>query len=342
MRKYLFFFIKILIISIFVNLFIANAQKSQKKKNDGFTPLRLMIVGIEIGKGLKDLPPSKVEAAFALAVALSDYFDLIPPRVVDSVVNSYKEKYSSFTIINLGYTLNADYLVYFNLNKFKNILRCDITLYSGDNFQKATSGKGFAYLNYIDTVTNKHIYDPSLLLAIQRAFAAATRDSSLYVKADKKILPAITLVISGIEFKKNPNLPTWSLFANSVVNSYFLIEKIFEVASKSFKYQPFDIETRDSIYATFNFYAPENYKAPNQMELYALRRFEVETIITGSFEQTKEGGILTLILAKFTSEGLTEVNRVQGLVEKDSLVELEKVIEELTPKLLGENTFNTN
>jgi hypothetical protein len=61
----------------------------------------------------------------------------------------------------------------------------------------------------------------------------------------------------------------------------------------------------------------------------------VETIITGSFEQTIEGGELTLILAKFTSVGLTEINRVKGLVTKDSLLEFEKVIEELTNKLVG-------
>jgi len=310
-------------------------SQSTTKRANSLKPLKIFIAGIEVGKNLEDLNPTSVEAALAFSMMLTNFFDIVPPKYVDSIRTEWKKIGKTFTIVDLGNFFEADFLIYINLNRFKNMLRCDITLLFEKDYQKKSNGSGFSFLNYQDTVSKKYLYDPSILIALQRAFAVAVKDSTLFAKANNPILPLPTLVITGIEFKRKENLPTWSLFANAEVNSYFLIEKMFEVISKSNKYQPFDIETRDSIYAIFNFFAPENYKAPNQMELYALRQFEVETIITGSFEQTIEGGELTLILAKFTSVGLTEINRVKGLVTKDSLLEFEKVIEELTNKLVG-------
>ena len=319
---------------LLINLNFIYSQP-QQRKSSSVKPLKLFLAGIEIGKNLEDLNPSSVEAALAFSMMLTNFFDIVPPKYIDSIRTEWKKNEKTFTIVDLAKYFEADFLIYINLNRFKNILRCDITLLFEKDYQKKSNGTGYAFLNYQDTISKKFLYDPSILIALQRAFAVAVKDSNLFAKSKNPIRPLPTLVITGIEFKRKEGLPTWSLFANSVVNSYFLVEKMFEVISKSNKYQPFDIETRDSIYATFNFFAPENYKAPNQMELYALRQFEVETIITGSFEQTIEGGELTLILAKFTSVGLTEINRVKGIVTKDSMLEFEKVVEELTNKLVG-------
>lgn len=330
----------VLIILIANSIFVYS--QSNTRKSSTLKPLKLFIAGIEIGKNLQDINPSSIEAGFAFSMMLTDYFDIVPPKYIDSIRILWKKEGRTFTLVDLAKHFQTDFIVYINLNRFKNMLRCDITLLFDKDFQKKSNGSGYAYLNYIDTNTKQTVYDPSLLIAIQRAFAVAVKDSNIFAKAKNPVLPVPTLVITGIEFRKKEGIPTWSLFANSVVNSYFLIEKIFEITSKSSNYQPFDIETRDSIYATFNFYAPENYKAPNQMELYALRQFEVENIITGLFEQQLEGGELTLILAKFTNVGLTEINRVKGLVTKDSILEFEKVITELTNTLIDKNTSSNN
>jgi hypothetical protein len=46
---------------------------------------------------------------------------------------------------------------------------------------------------------------------------------------------------------------------------------------------------------------------------------------------------LTLILAQFTNEGLNELNRVSGNILTDSKVDFEKLIIDLTDKLLKIN-----
>lgn len=327
-------FYRFLLLIFILSLNCSIGQQTSRKLNS-IQPLKVFISGIEIGKNLEDLNPTSVEAAFAFSMMLTNFFDIIPPKYIDSTRIQWKKEGKIFNLADLAKHFQADFLVYINLNRFKNMLRCDITLLFDKDFQKKSNGSGYAFLNYQDTVTKKYLYDPSILTAIQRAFAVAVKDSNLFAKAKNPVVPIPSLVITGIEFRKKNDIPTWSLFANSVTNSYFLIEKIFEITAKSNLYQPFDMETRDSIYATFNFFAPENYKAPNQMELYALRQFEVETIITGIFEQKIEGGELTLILAKFTSVGLTEVNRVKGIVARDSMLEFENLITELTNKLIG-------
>jgi hypothetical protein len=70
------------------------------------------------------------------------------------------------------------------------------------------------------------------------------------------------------------------------------------------------------------------------MELYALRQFEVQTFITGSFTRFDGGAELILVHQEFSNEGLTVINRVRGVLETDSKVELEKFVEKLTKELL--------
>lgn len=327
-------FWRLVILVAIIAINFSYAQQAPRKTSS-LKPLKIYIAGIEIGKNLEDLNPSSVEAAFAFSMILTNFFDIIPQKYVDSIRIQWKREGKTFTIAELAKHFQADFLVYINLNRFKNMLRCDITLLFDKDYQKKSNGSGYSFINYQDTVTKKYLYDPSILTALQRAFAVAVKDSNIFAKAKNPIIPIPSVVITGIEFRKKDEIPNWSLFSNAVVNSYFMIEKIFEIIALSNLYQPFDIETRDSIYATFNFFAPENYKAPNQMELYALRQFEVESIITGVFEHTIEGGELTLILAKFTNVGLTEVNRVKGIVRKDSILELEQVLTELTNRLIG-------
>jgi hypothetical protein len=120
------------------------------------------------------------------------------------------------------------------------------------------------------------------------------------------------------------------------VDSYFLIESIFKYASESPRYTIFDFATRDSIYTKFNFYSPENYKAPNQMELYALRQFEIEYYITGTFSRDTAGASLTLILVKFTTSGLSEVKQIEARVTEDSKKHIEGVIQKAVSQLLAQ------
>jgi hypothetical protein len=70
------------------------------------------------------------------------------------------------------------------------------------------------------------------------------------------------------------------------------------------------------------------------MELYALRQFEVQTFITGSFKRFDGGAELILVHEEFSNEGLSEINRVRGVLQTDSKLDLEKFVEKLTNELL--------
>ncbi len=323
-----------ILLFLFSILFATNlfAQRISKKTNQ-LKPLKIFVAGINVGNGLEDLNPSKIEAAFAFAMLMSNYFDIIPQKDIDTISNRWKKEGKQVNIKSLAEYFKTDFLIYLNFNRFKNMLRCDATLLSDKDFQKQSHGEGYSYLNYIDTVKKEFLYDPSILTAILRAFAASVKDSSMYSHLRNPIYPAKTLVISGIEFIKRPSSPNWKIFDNEVINSFYIIEKLFESASKSQKFQPFDVETRDSIYATFKLYAPENYKAPNQMELYALRKFEVQTFLTGSFEQLGDSAKLTLVINEFNSMGIIEIKRAEGVLRKDSMQELDILLEALGKEL---------
>ena len=311
---------------LFTNLL---AQKRTQNTTNQLKPLKIFVAGINVGNGLEDLNPSKIEAAFAFAMLMSNYFDIVPQNHIDTISKQWRQEGKHVSIQSLAEYFKADFLIYLNFNRFKNILRCDVSLLSGKDFEKQSKGEGFSYLNYIDTIKKEYLYDPSILISIQRAFAAAVKDSSLYSHLKNPIYPTKTLVISGIEFIKHPEAKKWKIFDNEVVNSFYIIEKLFGIASKSPKFQPFDVETRDSIYATFNLYVPENYKAPNQIELYALRKFEIQTFLTGTLEQFGDSAKLTLVINEFNSMGIAEIKRAEGVLTKDSMQELDILLEAL-------------
>jgi hypothetical protein len=329
------FIIPIICFFFFINVNNSISQdtkttKPQKQK----TALKILLAGIEVGKEMKNVTPSKVEAAFAFSMLMGQFFDIIPPKYADSISAQLSKEGKENSILALANHFSADYIAYINVNRFKNILRTDITLLSGKEFKNKSTGTGYAFVNYRDSIDEKLLYDPSITLSIQRSFAIAVKDSLLYAKLANPVFPARSLVISGIEFRNNPEYYKWNLFTNEVENSYFLLESIFHSASKSKYYIVFDFDSRDAIYSSFKFYSPENYKAPNQMELYALRQFEVQTFITGSFTRFDGGAELILVHQEFSNEGLTVINRVRGVLETDSKVELEKFVEKLTKELL--------
>jgi hypothetical protein len=333
-------FIKLILFFFLLAIFTENTycqKNKEQNKSNVLAPLKIYIAGIDIGKELKGLNPTKVEASFAFTMLMAKYFDIVPIKSADSVSKLLKAEGKPNTILDVAKYFKAHFIVYINLNRFVDVMRCDVTLLSGKDYTSKNTGTGYAYINFRDSIDTKFLYDPSITLSIQRAFAVAVKDSSLFADAPKPVFPVKTCVTTGIEFKNNNDLPRWSLFEEEVVNSFYLCETIFQEAAKSNKYILFDLDTRDSIYSTFKFYAPENYKAPNQMELYALRQFEIQTFITGTFQRDTSGATLTLILAQFTNEGLNELNRVSGNILTDSKVDFEKLIIDLTDKLLKIN-----
>ncbi|MEN6511044.1 MAG: hypothetical protein ABFD00_04335 [Chloroherpetonaceae bacterium] len=314
--------------------FNAAQQKQNKRENSA---LKVLIAGIEIGKNLPDLNPSKVEAAFSLAMYSARFFDLVPPPMADSISYNLKLEGKDNSLPSIAKYFGAEFIAYINLNRITNILRSDVTILSGKDFKNKNTGTGYAFINFQDSVRGEYFYDPAILLSIQRAFAIAVNNVNLYAHLANPIYPAPPLAITGIEFKDNPEIkPKWELFTNSVVNSYFIIESIFQYASKSPRYAVFDIATRDSIYSTFNFYVPENYKAPNQMELYILRQYDIEYFITGTLERDTSGAKLTLILAKFTNSGLNEIRKVEARFTEGTKTHLEAVIEKTVTQLLSQ------
>lgn len=332
-RIFVFFLFALFFISAYSSVLALSQKRNENNRKKDDSPLKIYVAGIEIGKELGDLNPSKVEASFAFTMLMAQYFDIIPVKLADSISKSLATEGKPHSIADVANYFKANFIAYINLNRFVNIMRCDVTLLSGKDFSNKNTGTGYAFINYRDSADSRFLYDPSITLALQRAFAVAVKDSNLFAHLQKPVYPAISCVVSGIEFKNEENFPPWDIFVNKVVNSFFVCETIFKTASESNKYVVFDLDTRDSIYATFKFYAPENYKAPNQMELYALRKFEVKSFITGSLERDTTGATLNLILINFTNEGLTEVKRTKGSLAIDSKIELEALVTKLTKEL---------
>ena len=321
---------KYLLLFIFLSFF---SNQLHSKQNDQLMPLKVLIARIDIGKEMNGYTPSKVQAAFALTMLMGKFFDIVPPKTVDTLIAQFNREGKSSSIYDVANYFKVNFITFIDVNRFQNIIRTDITLLSGKDYSNDNKGTGYSFVNYRDGVDTNLIYDPSLLTSIQRAFAVAIKDSNMFSGLKQPVHPAKTSVISGIQFINEESLPRWDIFTNEVTDSYFMLESIFESASQSDRYVIFDFATRDSIYANFNFYTPENYKAPNQMELYALRKFEVNTFITGTFKRIPEGAELTLVHKEFTNEGFQEINRVTGILKNDSKVELEKFVKNLTLQL---------
>ncbi len=299
------FIFKVLIL-ILVFYSISYSQDSAKANYK-----TIFLADVSVAENIENLSNYKIEAALSLAMELSNKYRFISTPEIDSLLKLNKVS-TEATAIQIAKKLKIDKILFLSINRLSNMLRVEFTTVLTKDEKKKSSGIGYAQLNYKDT-SNHYIFDTPLLQAIQRAFASSENNPNLYSGLEGKFLayPAEPLIIGGIEFQNNKDLPEWNLFNNNAVNSYFAAETVFDVIKDTPRYAIYDLESRDSLYALFNLHIIENYRPPTSYELDALNTLEVTHYITGTFIRNGEGANIELYLCKITKKRL-EVIRIES------------------------------
>ncbi len=299
---------------------------------------KVLIGRVEFSKNIVEVSESKVEAALALIEQLTRRFVLIPNSVRDSVARSLAERGEKPSLQLVGNLLGATKVLFFKVSQFVNILRVDIASY---DFVNQAYDSAFAYSNLRYRLKDKNapLYDPSLLLATQRAIAVLYKDTSMFDFLEGKmgVRPVPTLVIGTIRYVESDSLRKWDIFQKRQVTSFFAIETIFEEALNSKKYFVVDNETRDSIYAFFNFFEPENFNPITKLEIEALQKFEIsDYVIIGEFffDNDIYKPKVNLLLCKIVPEGLRIEKQVDGVLERDEIKDYGELLKKLTKELL--------
>ncbi len=320
----------IILMTVFVFVFGYNSNAQEIK------PTKIMLATASFGKNVKEkINIEKIEAALYFACNLTDKFEMIQPKTVDSLIMAYKasgENLSQEVFVN---KLNADRFYFVHTDLLSNMLRLEISsLNTADNTK--SSGVGFAIVHYFNEDTNEPVYDPALLEALQRAMAVAEKDSSMFFGTDSifYVKPVPTLVISGINFIDNLDYKEWDLFYQKEVKSYFILESIFGTAIKSDKYVCYDIPSRDSIYRLFNLAIPENFRSTNDVELSCLENLKVDYFISGEFVRVETGAELTLYLMQIKNKIAKQIKKASVSINEDKLTVLADKVQELTKELL--------
>lgn len=285
----------------------------------------------------EEVTDHKVDAALHIALELTNKYKHIPLRQVDSVIHFFREKNERDPkAYEIAKELKADRMVFVHVNQLKNMLRVDLVLQPSKG-KKKYKGMGYDLLHFHHITDGRALYDPTLLTALQRAFADAINKKNLYAdaKGSLKVFPAETMVIGGLMFADNSEYKDWDLFIKQEIVSYDAVESIFEVAINHPKYAVYDVDSRDSIFAIYNMFGIENHKAPTRNELNALKEMGVKKYVTGLFKRTKEGAEVELHYCDISTGFIVIKKSEKAKLDKDNLLELRKVVKAVTRKLLG-------
>ena len=301
--------------------------------------IRLMIANTNLAGDILNLNPYKFEQALNFISIINPKFELIPTKVRDSIANLQANDSNGRNIYEISKNVNADYIVFSRINAFKHLIRTDVNFVNSKNGNEILRGYGYSRASLINEDTGELIYDPAILESLQRAMAAAFKDSTMFVDTTLKmnIKPIPLLIIGGLFFVDDNVLQKWDLFDKKVVNSYDAIETIFETNKNSIDYLVIDTETRDSIYYINKMFVPENYTAPSQHELLALYKMDISYYLSGTFTRLPIGARLELTLYKFNNGVLELQNKESEIIAEDSLIKFKETIKFLSNKLLSKN-----
>ncbi|NLO20091.1 MAG: hypothetical protein GX121_09520 [Ignavibacteria bacterium] len=327
--KKIFFIGFLLSLLISIEAFSIDSLKVSKKT--------LFLANVSVAENIENLSDYKIEAALSLAIELSNKYRFLSTPEIDSLLKANQLK-EDLTAIQIAKKLKIEKILFLSINRLANMLRVELKSVLTRDEKKVSNGIGYAQLNYKDTLDN-FIYDAALLLAIQRAFASSENSPNLYADLEGKLIayPAEPLIIGGIEFQNNKNLPEWHLFNNNAVNSYFAAQTIFEIAKETPRFAVYDLESRDSIYALFNLHIIENYRPPTSYELDALNTLEVTHYITGTFIRNEEGANIELYLCHITKKRLEVIRIESEKLLSDSMEEFSKKLRAAAERLVPFN-----
>lgn len=304
------------------------AQTASKPKlvigNVSFGPEAKAVIGV-----------SKVESALYLSNSIGRKYEFISSDIRDSILTSIKSENPNFKPEEFIKSLAVDKMYFFQIDILANMLRVHLNILNPKSNEKS-EGVGYALIRYVQEKDNSVLYDPALLLAMQRAIAVSEKDSLLYASGADSVfyaLPSPTVVISGIEFVEDPNLLKWDLFTKQEVNSYFALESIFDTLKFRKDIVLYDIATRDSIYSLFRFKIPENQRATTVTEFACLSKLEVDMVISGVFKRTANGANLELRLLRIRDNIVQLIDKVSVDIENDSRVQFKSKVQALVAQL---------
>jgi hypothetical protein len=333
--RLIFFFSLIIFSNFSAKLFSQELEKNSKAEQKN----KIYIAHIALGNGIDTttIKDSKVKAAMNLVAILSEKFELIPDNIVMEKSNELVKPYTAFDVAK---ATKADRILIIKVEQLENILRAEINSVNPQNPEKVTNSEGFAFINYFENTTNKPVYDPSLLAALQRAFAISENDSLMFLEKEDvfSVIPAPNLVISGIQFNNNSELEKWDVFDNTIVKSYEFCEIIFKEIKKNNKWIIFDIDSRDAVYKIFNLHLIENNVKPSSNEFAALKKFGISFYIDGTINRNKEGIEIILSLNKIDDNLETKtIKSASAKVTTNDLVIIKDAVKKIANKLIMED-----
>lgn len=297
---------------------------------------KILLAKIEIGEAIPETIAAKVPSALALMAFASGKYEMIRMTARDSATKFLQAQGIAPTISKVAEFLNAQKVLYVNVQRVQNLLRVEIVEQGYPQFFSSQSGVGFSLLRYRkgDTI----MYDIPLLHAVQRAFAVAEKDSLMFDKAeeDMRRYPAPTVVPTGVVFKDSyKNLNKIYDAKLQIINAYDAIQVMVNAGKDHPKYTLVDIDTRDSIYAMMNLYGVENNRNPTTGELQMLTRLGIEYIIAGLAENKKDYSEVTLELRRLNRDAShTFIRGVKEIVASDQIDDFRAAIERSTKVLL--------
>ena len=312
--------------------------------------IRIYLANSIVGKGIDTniLNAGKIKPALHYISLLTNRYELVPDSEIEAafkklkIENIQEEGYSirdnKMTAFEIAKEVQADRIFIIKLEQLVNAIRVEIISANPIDNNNVNIGEGIAVLKLFKKSDGMPYFDPTILTALQRAFASVENDSLMFINKEEpyNVKPAPSIVIAGIDFVNDENFTNWELFNNPLINSFEYSEVIYEAIYKNKNWVVFDIESRDAIYALFNLFLIENNVPPNYNELAALRKFNIEHYITGKIERTKNG--INIILS--IKENKTSSNEIIKLVSKEvfenNISKIRKILEDLANELVNE------
>ncbi len=327
----------LILAALLINAFSANANADDNNKT------RTAILNISFGPEAKGvISEEKVEAAFNLVNLISEKYEYKDLATRDSIIAMLKKNNTELNIQNISQSLNVDKLFAIHIDRLANMIRVNMLSINAKDSTKS-DGNGYALASYFTVENNAALYDPALLKAMQRAFAVTDGDSLLFTKNDTAFYayPTPTLVISGLKFIDDAKLPKWEVFNMKEVNSYLIVESIFDTLRFKNNLTLYDQISRDSIYAIFGLKIPENHNSVSEAELSCLAKFEVDYVLSGSFSRIDSGARLILTLFRLKDNKLSLIHRVESELLEDSKLQLGQLARKTAIRLIEEQEGKT-
>lgn len=298
--------------------------------------IRIYLANALTGQGIDTniLNASKIKPALHLITLLNDKYELVSDSLVSAAINKLDNP-NSFDIAE---AVLADRIFVIKLEQLVNAIRVEIISASPHKKDVVKSAEGIAVLHLFKKSDGLPYFDPTIMTALQRAFATVEGDSLMFIKNESpyNVKSAPSMVIAGIEFVNNDNFINWEVFNNPLINSFEYSNIIYESAYKCPNYVIFDIDSRDGIYALFNLFLIENHIQPSYNELSALQRFNINYYITGKVERNLNGISITLMIKENKPNSNKIIKSVSDNVYENNINYVKNTLEKLAKKLLFE------